>query len=82
MTLKIFYLYQKKTRTKREAIRGAPEAGCSYVFADGSADARDLKGPEYVFLILYLNPLKFLLTRETDKQKKSKQFWKTSTLEL
>ena len=49
----IFYLYQKKTRTKREAIRGAPEAGCSYVFADGSADARDLKGPEYFAPPLY-----------------------------
>ena len=30
-------------RTKREAIGGPPNDGCSYVFADGSADARDLK---------------------------------------
>ena len=30
-------------RTKREAIGKSLEAGCSYVFADGSQDARDLK---------------------------------------
>ena len=39
----MLYLYQKKTRTKREAIGKPPDAGCSYVFADGSEDARDLK---------------------------------------
>ena len=70
MTLKIFYLYQKKTRTKREAIRGAPEAGCSYVFADGSADARDLKGPEYVFLIFFISILSNFLSPEKLKNKK------------
>ena len=34
---------RRKRRRKREAIGGPPDDGCSYVFADGSRDARDLK---------------------------------------
>ena len=70
----------KRKRTKREAIRKSLEAGCKYVFADGSQDARDLKelSIQQRFFDLNINIKEFILKLNITKGVYDGREWKYS----